>query len=172
MTHQLVRMPLGTISTFITRSVLRLPKSSVADRYANVVLVFFLSGAFHAVLELLDARGLGPVVAVQTLSYYVICGMGILVEDAAQSLWRLVTGAGPRSKDEPLPLWHKVVGYLWVMVFFTAVGPIFAYPIIRMPNDRKMFSPVSAADHVGVQVVQGLLVAGGIGLFVGAGGEP
>ena len=172
MTHQLARRPLGTISNFITRDVLHLPPSSLVFRYSNVLLMFLLSGLWHVLFEILDENGLRMPGVSGIMTYYIVCALGILFEDAVQAVWRSVSGGGARTKDQGVRLWQKIVGYVWVATFFTLFGPIFAAPMVRVSIAKAQFLPLNIVAHIGMPMVGGLLLVGAAILLVGFGGEP
>lgn len=159
-----------TISSFITRRVLRLPAPSIFERYLNIFLVFFASGVSHLSLALYDPQALSDTY-VYILVFFSSFAIGIMIEDAVQALWRHISGAGLRKSNAPVPLWHKIVGWAWVISCLALVTPWFVYPKVRLPPDTISFVPFLITPYVGMPAVGAVLGVSGPILLYCLGGE-
>lgn len=88
--------------------------------------------------------------------------VGIIIEDTVQALWRRITGATKQDGDEGVPLWHKLVGYIWVAFWLMVVSPWYLYHNSRLPPGDTWFVPVSFMDTIGVDTAKKLLLASGV----------
>lgn len=52
-----------------------------------------------------------------------------MLEDGVQAVYRSVRGLSRGGQKGPPPLWARVVGYVWVVVFLTWSTPAFTYPM-------------------------------------------
>lgn len=168
--HQYLRWPLTSISNFLARRIFRLPKPSIVERYFNVFLVFFFSGALHVLVDYYDPE-ISSDTFMTTMMFFSSFAFGVMMEDAVQAMWRSVSGSGPRKEGAPVPFWHKVVGYVWTSAFVILVAPWFIYTRARLPVDSTAFVPVLVTPYLGMPVVGALLVIGAPVLWFGFGAE-
>ncbi|KAL2204311.1 hypothetical protein CC79DRAFT_1129045 [Sarocladium strictum] len=168
--HQYLRWPLTSISNFLARRVLRLRTPSIIERYFNVFLVFFFSGVLHVAVDYYDPT-ISSDTFLTTMIFFTSFAFGVMMEDAVQAIWRSVSGSGPRKEGAPVPLWHKVVGYIWTSAFIMAVAPWFIYTRARLPIESTAFVPVLVTPYLGMPVVGGLLAIGAPFLWFGFGAE-
>ncbi|OAX78678.1 hypothetical protein ACJ72_07012 [Emergomyces africanus] len=158
--HQLLLRPLEATTSFIAHSILRLPRRTrstthltngdsngttdhpaqqknhnlrlqdkllfVVTAYAKLNLVFLISGIAHINAD----RLLGiPLRDTRCVSLFVRQAWGIMFEDAVQWMYRCITG----SKGEgPVKVWHRLVGYVWLVVFALWSMPPWAFSTARM----------------------------------------
>ena len=52
-----------------------------------------------------------------------------MLEDGVQAMYRSVRGLSRGSGKQQPPLWARLVGYAWVVVFLTWSTPAFTYPM-------------------------------------------
>src|ERR1043166_1903483 len=74
-------------------------------------------------------------------------GILIMIEDAAQELWR-------RWSKAPLgqaAIWQKVVGYAWVSTVMVLLTPWFQYSAARLPAEKAWIVPYSIAERIGME---------------------
>ncbi|KAJ5716853.1 hypothetical protein N7488_002499 [Penicillium malachiteum] len=162
--HQLVRQPFGSVSTFITRDILGLPPKSSIEQYTVVLLVFFFSGGLHVVLDIVQGI---PGEESGAMLLFMTAGLGLMIEDGIKDLWRKVSAsrrAGESRKDTPVPLWQKIVGFMWAMGWLGLTSTWYFYPQMVRPENQNLV-PWSLASKFGLPVVGaaaliwGLLVA-------------
>ena len=91
--HQCLRWTFTSASTFLTRRVPSLPKPSLLERYTYILLVFTNSGLMHVVtcIASTEVSRLGRMIFFQSFAPL------IMVEDAAQEIWRRWTREPPKK---------------------------------------------------------------------------
>ena len=111
-------------------------------RYTHLFVVFALSGLGHQATDL--AQGMqwaesGSVV------FFVLMAVGITLEDFVQWLFFDVGGFGKRGNT-----WAKVVGFVWVAIWFSVATPWYAYPTLaRNQGEKKdLLLPFSIAGYL------------------------
>lgn len=131
----------------------------------TIILIFLISGLFHAGIEVLDDDGTSYPEKGQIVQFWVLSAAGIIFEEAIQMIWRQVAESGPTS------LWQKLLGYVWVGIFFTMTYPLFLYPAMRQGPERMELVPFDVVTAMGLPVAAGVAVGGGILLMLAVGGE-
>ncbi|KAL8792360.1 MAG: hypothetical protein Q9195_005063 [Heterodermia aff. obscurata] len=122
--HQYLRVTFEGLSNLVAR-VLHLPKHTLIDRYGRILIAFFVSGTIHIFSDW------GMAIHPQesgALRFYVTQAFGIMAEDAFQAAYYHLSGK-PRQKH--VPMWHKIVGFLWLAVFQVWTSPVWIYPQVR-----------------------------------------
>lgn len=148
--HQALRWPHVALSTFITRDVLRLPKPSLLERYANIFVAFTLSAIFHTFINIGNGKEW-----IQMFCFFQSFGLAIPLEDAVQALWRRISGDSFAYKDEDVPMWKKIVGFIWVFFYFSAVAPWHIYPAARGASEGDVTMPFGEKTTATVLAVLG-----------------
>ncbi|KAJ3546591.1 hypothetical protein NM208_g1929 [Fusarium decemcellulare] len=166
--HQYCRWALTSISNFICRDVLRVPRPSLVERYLNIAVVFVASGIFHVIV---DSFSFHPPPKAPTLAFFASFSLAIMIEDSVQELCRRVTGVNTQNGKQTIPLWHKLVGYLWVSVWLTVTSPWYLYHPTRLPTETKWLVPVSLVQFIGPSVAHFMLTGGGLVLMFTVGIE-
>ncbi|KAF4986888.1 hypothetical protein FDECE_15710 [Fusarium decemcellulare] len=166
--HQYCRWALTSISNFICRDVLRVPRPSLVERYLNIAVVFVASGIFHVIV---DSFSFQPPPKAPTLAFFASFSLAIMIEDSVQELCRRVTGVNTHNGKQIIPLWHKLVGYLWVSVWLTVTSPWYLYHPTRLPTETKWLVPVSLVQFIGPSVAHFMLAGGGLVLMFTVGIE-
>jgi len=112
------------ISHFVTHDVLRFPKRTIVARYSNISLAFFLSGLIHI------ASDYGMTLSYESgaMRFFLTQAFGIVLEDAFQAAYYYVSG---RERSAKIPLLHKIVGYVWLVLFLSWSTPAWSYPQMR-----------------------------------------
>jgi hypothetical protein len=135
---------------------LRLEKPSVIERYTNVFFIFTLSGLYHVGYSRAAGRidhDLG------TMMFFQAFPFAIMLEDGVQAIGRRISGV---TRDtEIVPLWKKLVGYIWVTICISAFSPWMLYSTSRIAHEHQWMLPYSIIKQVGIQPV-------GIALALGA----
>ncbi|KAK5999048.1 Acetyltransferase TRI7 [Cladobotryum mycophilum] len=168
--HQWCRLPLTSMSNYVARDVLRLPRPSLVERYINLFIVFFFSGLVHLVV---DGYMAIPPSESGALQYFPAAALGIMLEDGVQGLWRRISGASSRkeSKGQGVLLWHRLVGYVWVAFWMILTTPWYIFPVTRINPVDNWCIPGGVVSRLGMPGAQGLLAVGGLVLVFGIGGE-
>ncbi|KIW01193.1 uncharacterized protein PV09_07242 [Verruconis gallopava] len=143
--HQTLRWPLTSLSTFITRDILDLPKPSLLERYTHIFLVFSMSGFLHVFIDIGDGKS----EFLSTMLYFQSFALGIMMEDGVQALWRWYTGQPFIENDDAVHVWKKIVGFMWVNFFFVMVEPWYCYPAARLPQRDRKNLPVGVSSYIG-----------------------
>ncbi|EGC45427.1 conserved hypothetical protein [Histoplasma capsulatum var. duboisii H88] len=164
--HQLLLRPLDASASFLTHSLLGLPRYSTrginhivtsADNssklrtsppeqqqqqqpqpqsqasklllitaYTKLTLIFLLSGLVHINSDhILGIRFRDS----HCISLFLCQACGIMVEDAAQWTYRCITGS---KGNGPVKVWHRLVGYAWLVVFALWAAPGWAFSVVRL----------------------------------------
>ncbi|KAG5301928.1 TRI7-like toxin biosynthesis protein [Histoplasma ohiense] len=168
--HQLLLRPLDASASFLTHSLLGLPRYSprginrivisanensgklqtsppeqqqqqqqqppqsqtqaskllLITAYTKLTLIFLLSGLVHINSDhILGIRFRDS----HCISLFLCQACGIIVEDAAQWTYRCVTGS---EGNGPVKVWHRLVGYAWLVVFALWAAPGWAFSVVRL----------------------------------------
>jgi hypothetical protein len=164
--HQSLRYTLSSTSSFITERVLKLTKPSLIERYTNVLFVFTLSGIVHIFQDIGYGKS-NTRHQLGTLAFFQSFAFGIMIEDGVQELWRRFSGTMIRSEaSEGTPLWRKVAGAIWVMVFISMVSPWYHYPQVFIPWEKRWIIPIDLTEKFGVsKMVQSIVVGALVLIF-------
>lgn len=156
--HQSLRWSFTSLSSFLTRDLLKLPRPSIIERYTNILLVFTMSGIYHVFNDLsmgISLADSGAMLFFQSFAF------GFMLEDAVQYIWgHLGAKYSIVAEDAKSPFWKRVVGFTWVMSWMCFTAPWYIYPANRLPVDSKWLVPYSVVDIIGMNTV---LVAIGVG---------
>jgi hypothetical protein len=125
-----------SVAAYLIRNRLRFHRPSLAARYLRIIIEFALSASLHAIID--EYIGLSPHQSGGSC-FFLLQPLGIILEEAVQTLYRRYKlGAGhPWWADVLEDRLTKVVGYLWVITFFTLTGPLDKFPILRYQNPVK-----------------------------------
>ncbi|KAJ9254579.1 hypothetical protein DTO195F2_6564 [Paecilomyces variotii] len=151
--HQSLRWILTSWSSLITRTILRLPRPSLVERYLNILLAFSVSGLIHVAY---DIGSNVPLERSGAMHFFCSFAFGIMLEDAVQEAWKRLTG-NRTVKSGETTIWKKVVGFVWVAVFLSVVTPFYAYPSLQVP---KAAVPYSIAEKAGITPTLSAAVVG------------
>ena len=127
--HQNVRAMVEGISRFVTHSILQIPQSTILARYSNIFIAFFLSSLIHVAS---DHGHTIPIRESGAIQFFMTQALGIMIENGFQAVYYSLTGKRRPSKA---PLLHRVVGYIWLVLFFTWSIPVWLYPVIRTTRE-------------------------------------
>lgn len=151
--HSVLRNSLLGVSTFITYDVLRLRRGTLAARYANLWLVYGVSGVIHLLFD--DVRGI-PFGENTAYRLFLMQALGITLEDFAEWVFRSIRlGRQPTERDqksdgkggvERAETWQKAVGYLWVTSWLIFTTPAWSYQNIRHAGSQIF--PLSLTEIV------------------------
>ena len=166
--HKYIRWSHMSISNFVYRDLLCLPRPSPLERYVNTVVVFLVTGSVHVVF---DSYGAAPPSKLPTLAFFMSMAVAIMIEDGVQEVYRRVIGADTRNGNQKVPIWHKAVGYLWVSLWMSLTAPWFMYHNTRMAAGDRRLVPFSVIPLMGRPAANVFLVVGGLVLKAAVGGE-
>lgn len=146
--HQLNRRIVSDPTNFIVRDLLKLRRGSMISRYSALVLHFFISGVFHAVID--SASGI-PWVSSGAIRFFCTQVLGIVLEEIAQSMYS--SAFGRSSMSTPPALWSRCLGQVWVAIFLSWSAPVWLYPMYRIRSGMKdsvlPFSPLRTLIAIG-----------------------
>ncbi|KAJ5770141.1 uncharacterized protein N7511_002192 [Penicillium nucicola] len=153
--HQLLRQPFTSISNFIARDVLCLPRSSLIERYTNVFIVFFLSGLLHFLIDIVSCI---PAQESGAMFYFLSFVLGFMIEDGVKAFWKNMY---PQAKDsmDPPPLWQRAVGFVWTMSWIGVISTRYLLPMQR-PEAQAVLVPFNVADWIGLPALVGIVGVG------------
>lgn len=165
--HQTIRGRLTSVADWVTYDLLVLPRSSgrkgeagkrwakaliprLGSRYAHVMVCFLVSGVAHQFLDVALGLRWGESGAVV---FFVLMAVGIMAEDAVQWVWydALLSVGDQQNTPERLgergALWARIIGYFWVVFWFSVSTPWYAYPMMSrneggVKNEVLPFSAV------------------------------
>jgi hypothetical protein len=100
-------------------------KGTLFLRYYKLLVSFAISGYIHIACDLALGHDLAKSGSMQ---FFMTQAAGIMLEDAVQAIYYSVSG---EKKIDPPPLWRKIVGYVWVIVFAVWSTPVWSFPMIR-----------------------------------------
>ncbi|KUL89000.1 hypothetical protein ZTR_06048 [Talaromyces verruculosus] len=161
--HQLLRGPFTAVSNFIARDILNLPRRSLLERYTNVFLVFFASGLLHILVDRIQAI---PYEYSGAMIAFPITAFAITFEDGVQELWKRFTSSrkASRNADFVLPLWQRMVGYIWTMAWLLVVSTFYFDPRYQLPGELTTLVPLSLSEKLGLAPVGSVVL--GFGLLI------
>ncbi|KAI8724133.1 MBOAT-2 domain-containing protein [Fusarium sp. LHS14.1] len=166
--HQDCLWPMKSLSNYICRDLLGLPRPSFIERYLNILIVFIASGAMHLTIDLFSYK---PPSKAPTLAFFGSMALAIMLEDGVQDLCRRITGVDTRKKDVKVPLWHRLVGYVWVTTWMTLTAPWYLAHAAQLPAETKWLVPFSLVSQIGLPAAGALLGVSGLILKYAIGGE-
>jgi len=127
--QQDLRQSLTSNSNFIVDQVLCLGKMPLVARYAKLFFSFFISGLIHVITDRLMGLTIWETGAI---SFFTAQYIGIVVEDTFQWLFQRFRRYETKStKGSYLPLWQRVVGFIWLAVFQMWATPLGVFPLIK-----------------------------------------
>ncbi|KAJ5783147.1 hypothetical protein N7457_004921 [Penicillium paradoxum] len=134
--HQMLRLPLTSLSNFLARDVLRLPRPSVLERYTNVFIVFFFSGLMHAIFDILRNVSIQESGAI---SFFLSFVVGYMIEDGIQALWKRTQGS--QNTNGTPPWWQKAIGLIWVGAWLGVTSTWLFGTMTQKPKHKIVLVP-------------------------------
>lgn len=119
--HQNLRPNITAPAHFMTHTIMHVPKSTLVVRYSNIFFAFDVSGMQHTFADFGGGMKLGESGA---WKFFCVKVVGIMLEDAAQALFRKLFGDG----GDVLKI---TVGLLWVVAWLSWSTPVWQYPSFR-----------------------------------------
>ena len=137
--HQCLRQGLNGHADVIADSIIKIPRATILSRYTRLFLAFLISGLIHHSSDL--AMGI-PRVEAGSLVLFLLQPLGIMLEDAIQTLTRHVSTSGSLGRV------RRTVGYVWVVVFLAWSTPKWFYPQQRLGIDPANLLPFHVVGPV------------------------
>ena len=114
-------------------------------RYLELFLVFGLLGSLHLYIEV--ARGLQWEES-GALDFSLLMATGIMVEDCFRWIIGVENDDGAKTvhdeggesrigPSERFALGERVIGYIWVLLYFSWATPVWRYPLMRNTLSTK-----------------------------------
>ncbi|KAI9805732.1 MAG: hypothetical protein M1833_005225 [Piccolia ochrophora] len=130
--HQNLRQRLSEPANFITHDVLRLPNGGLIARYTFIFFSFLISGFMHAATDVASGVPWRESGSIKVFCTHV---GGIMLEDAVKAIFR--SARGPDRGRTHTPVWTRVLGYVWVIVFMAWSVPVWSYPAMYHNHGEK-----------------------------------
>ena len=137
--HQCLRQVLNGHADVIADSIFNIPRATILSRYTRLFLAFLISGLIHHSSDL--AMGI-PRAEAGSLVLFLLQPLGIMLEDAVQTLTRRVPTSGSLCRV------RRAVGYIWVVVFLAWSTPKWFYPQQRLGIDPGNLLPIRIVGPV------------------------
>ncbi|KAJ5357884.1 hypothetical protein N7541_005042 [Penicillium brevicompactum] len=165
-----MRRPFTSVSNYIARNVLNLPRSSILERYTNLFTVFFISAVFHVVVDILQSI---PMEKSGLMSFYLAFVLGIMLEDGVQEVWKR-TGCPDASREAMvhhstniMSFWKRAIGFIWVTIWLGATSTWYFAPMTQSATGDLHMVPLSVANHLGLEQLVGvILIYGAVIAFI------
>jgi hypothetical protein len=160
-----MRWPLTSVSEFLTTKILRQCSPSFKKRYLNLYLVFLISGIIHLLGDYIQGV---PLQESGSFIFFLGCALGIMLEDGVQGILRSFSGV-PMSKppiDHAIPLWKRMVGFVWVIMWLSLVSPYYILTSRHLPKENRWYVPWSVAGVIGLQPATYTVIASGLILSI------
>ncbi|KAL2070386.1 hypothetical protein VTL71DRAFT_13412 [Oculimacula yallundae] len=125
--HQVTRKVFATPAAYFVDEFFVFHRHSPPNTYSQIFVTFFISGVVHAIGDWSNGLEWAHSGAIK---FFYFQAAGIVVEDAVQLIYRVITG---RDLKSPPRLWTRMLGYVWVaffLLFWTTPG--WMYPTARM----------------------------------------
>jgi len=126
--HQFFRQTFSSPSNYLAHVILRLPSTGLVQRYVKILTTFFISGLLHLAVDLALGMSFSESGSVP---FFLTQALGIILEDGVQAIYRSRSKDSAGTDDREPPLWARVLGYFWLVVFMAWSTPIWSYPAIR-----------------------------------------
>ena len=126
--HQSLRRPLTEPASYMTPTILQLPRGSIVGRYLNILLIFGLSGILHNVAGISSGM---PLNESGVLQFFCTQTLGIIVEDGIQAFFN--SSRGKTAIQTPPSTLTRCIGYAWVIGFLIWSTPAWLYPQASRP---------------------------------------
>lgn len=132
-------------ASFMTISVLNLPKRTPVSRYTHLFLTFFISGLIHALTDV--AEGFAWQQS-GSLRFFCTQAVGIVIEDSFGAFTR--RALPDQQKASIHQLFNKVLGYIWVITFMVWSTPAWIYPSLYLNRgeDKDLIVPFSLVGAI------------------------
>lgn len=138
--HKYQQQKMSSPASFVTNSVLGLPKGTPVSRYTHLFLTFFISGLMHAMTDLAEGftwQQSG------SLRFFCTQAVGIIVEDGIRTFYRWALPNWKQASTHQT--FNKILGYIWVVIFMVWSTPAWIYPSLyaNKGEDKDLIVPFS-----------------------------
>ena len=162
--HQEFRKAWTKPARYFVFRMLRLPRPTasspqylrILERYLQVFAAFAVSGLLHHVTDV--AQGMSWAES-GAMDFFILQAVGIVIEDGFQ--WMIgIPFARKKSETQRRTtsvsrvvdsVWtRRLVGYTWVLIFFSWASPIWLYPSLRRRTgtEKDVLFPFSLVNWV------------------------
>lgn len=125
-------------------------------------LVFFASGLLHILVDRIQAI---PYEYSGAMIAFPITAFAIMFEDGVQVLWKRFTSSSRKASqnaDFVLPLWQRMVGYIWTMTWLLVVSTFYFDPRYQLPGELTTLVPLSFSENFGLAPVGSVVLGFGL----------
>lgn len=156
-----MRRPFTSISNYLARDILNLPRSSTLERYTNIFIVFLISAIFHVVVDILQSI---PIERSGSMPFYLAFVLGIMLEDGVQEIWKRTRLSGTSREatvqlsTDITPSWGRAIGLIWVIMWFGVTSTWYFTPMIQSTTEDLRMVPFSVANHLGLELLVGVIL--------------
>ena len=119
-------------ATFLTFSVLGLPKGGIPARYVRVLAVFAVSGVYHIYIDMCYGISLAESGAFR---FFICQGLGIILEDAFRFSYHHFRDKWCPVSSASFGVWERWIGYPWTLCWLTWTTPALLYPM-ALQNEK------------------------------------
>ena len=78
-----------------------------------------------------------PYAQTGAVRFFCTQAIGIMIEDGVQAFHRHFRGS--KISNAKVPLWHRIVGFIWLIVFLTWSTPAWMFPMTRNMTREDAF---------------------------------
>ncbi|KAF9886720.1 hypothetical protein FE257_011097 [Aspergillus nanangensis] len=171
--HQTLRWPLTSLSKFVTQGILNLKHPSLLERYANVMVVFLTSGFLHLTTDYMQGVSPSQSGAIRFFSGFTLAFM---IEDGVQEIWRKLGSPSNQKSassraivNQVLPLWQRVVGFLWVMAWLSLTSPEYLLAYQDLPKATRWYVPIGMVNCIGIGPASIITMISGVFVYFALG---
>lgn len=138
---------MSSVAHVFTYKLLRLPRHTRLSRLCYVIVVFAISGLFHALSDL--TQGI-PSNESGALRFFVIQAFAIMFEDSVTALFTRSKKLTGGYKPYALTIFvARVLGYCWVVAWLTWSTPIWIFPSLQRDKGNPLVPlPASVSDSL------------------------
>ncbi|KAF9067473.1 membrane bound O-acyl transferase family-domain-containing protein [Rhodocollybia butyracea] len=126
--------------------ILRIPSKTLPAAYIQLYATFIISATVHSLGDYMVGRQyLGA-----SIPFFLVQPIGITIEEVFKYLVRRYTRSGAHSatsKSEPSST-ARVLGYIWVLWWFTVTGPLLLDPGVHAGFSQERMFPFSPVSYV------------------------
>lgn len=120
--HKMMRKAFTLHAVILVERAFGLRKGKAAGRSVIVLVSFFISGMMHTITGWTP----GPCQSIRPLWGYVQVGLVIIVEEAAQRIYKKLRRMSGIRRTKAEVTWWRLFGYCWVVFYWLAsTGPVY-----------------------------------------------
>lgn len=131
---------MGSVAYVFTHKCLDIPRHTKLSRYVHMMMVFAVSGVFHALCDL--TQGI-PLKESGAMQFFVIQAFAIMFEDSATALLARLRDYIGIKPSNYLVAASRLFGYCWVVAWLAWSTPIWIFPSLQRDKGNPII-PVPA----------------------------